>query len=66
MLLWPCISLSQQADQLHAAESQSDKNAVVRLFYLPPYSYFHPPLLLRAVDNGDPHGLPDLLNQIVC
>ena len=31
-----------------------DKNTVVRIFYLPPESYLHPPLIFRVAGGSDP------------
>ena len=43
-----------QANGKQPPNVRVDKNTIIRIFYLPPESYLHPPLIFRVAGENDP------------
>lgn len=55
LLMFIFVSLaSSQTTGKHSLNVPVDLSTVVRFFYLPPQSYWHPPLTFRVVSNENP------------
>jgi len=57
LISWACIGSSPvycQANDKQPLNVRADENTIVRIFYLPPESYFHPPLVFRVAGENDP------------
>ena len=57
LISWACIVASPvfcQANGKQPLNVRVDKNTIVRIFYLPPESYLHPPLIFRVAGENDP------------
>jgi len=57
LISWACIAVSPvfcQANGKQPLNVRVDKNTIVRIFYLPPESYLHPPLIFRVAGENDP------------